>query len=98
MPRSRSRSIESRNCAVISRELRAPVRSIRRSDRVVFPWSMWAMMEKLRMFCMVAGLFAAPRPADHDHVQPRPADEEPAALLVEPECRVVTEQPVGQGP
>ena len=53
IPRSRSRSIESRNCSVISRWLSAPVRSIRRSESVVLPWSMWAMIEKLRMLaCM----------------------------------------------
>src|SRR6478735_5056603 len=26
-----------------------PVNSSKRSDRVVFPWSMWAMMQKLRV-------------------------------------------------
>src|SRR5574341_1177993 len=51
MPRSRSRSIESRNCSVISRLLSAPVRSSRRSESVVLPWSMWAMIEKLRIRC-----------------------------------------------
>ena len=55
MPRSRSRSIESRNCSVISREETAPVLSIRRSDKVVLPWSMCAMIEKLRMFFMAKG-------------------------------------------
>ena len=54
MPRSRSRSMESRNCSLISRWVRAPVRSISRSERVVLPWSMWAMIEKLRMFFMWA--------------------------------------------
>jgi hypothetical protein len=28
------------------------VASSKRSDRVVFPWSMWAMMQKLRVFRM----------------------------------------------
>jgi hypothetical protein len=33
----------------MSRAATAPVRCKRRSERVVFPWSMWAMIEKLRM-------------------------------------------------
>ena len=49
MPRSRSRSIESRYCSRISRMSTAPVTSRMRSDSVDFPWSMWAMMEKLRI-------------------------------------------------
>ena len=49
MPRSRSRSIESSTCAVISRWLSAPVSSSRRSASVDLPWSMCAMMQKLRM-------------------------------------------------
>jgi len=55
MPRSRSRSIESRNCSVISRWLSAPVRSSRRSESVVLPWSMWAMIEKLRILLLLHG-------------------------------------------
>ena len=53
IPRSRSRSIESRNCSAFSRWLSAPVRSRRRSESVVFPWSMWAMIEKLRMLLLL---------------------------------------------
>src|SRR4029077_3655567 len=49
MPRSRSSSMSPRNCSDISRAETAPVRSSRRSASVDFPWSMWAMMEKLRM-------------------------------------------------
>src|SRR4051812_32581263 len=49
MPRSRSMSIESRYCARMSRADTAPVSSSTRSDRVDLPWSMWAMIEKLRM-------------------------------------------------
>src|SRR6266516_6056364 len=49
MPRSRSRSIESSNCSCMSRSEIVPVRLSKRSDSVVFPWSMWAMMLKLRM-------------------------------------------------
>src|ERR1700680_612226 len=48
MPRSRSRSIESSTWAVISRWVSAPVSSSKRSARVDFPWSMCAMMQKLR--------------------------------------------------
>src|SRR5579862_9805336 len=50
MPRSFSRSIESRTWEVISRMLSAPVSSSRRSARVDLPWSMCAMMQKLRMY------------------------------------------------
>src|SRR5580658_6791151 len=48
MPRSRSRSMSSRICACISRPVTEPVSSRRRSLNVDFPWSMWAMMAKLR--------------------------------------------------
>ena len=57
MPRSRSRSIESSTCAsVISRGCSAPVSSRKRSASVDFPWSMWAMMEKLRMCWFATGI------------------------------------------
>src|SRR5436190_5423687 len=49
IPRSRSRSIESRYCSRISRASTAPVSSRMRSDSVDLPWSMWAMIEKFRM-------------------------------------------------
>src|SRR5215471_10317040 len=49
MPRSRSRSIESRYCSRMSRASTAPVSSRMRSDSVDLPWSTWAMIEKLRM-------------------------------------------------
>src|SRR5437660_4211858 len=42
-------SIESRNCSLRSRSVSAPVFSRRRSASVDLPWSMWAMIEKLRM-------------------------------------------------
>src|SRR4030095_5948713 len=48
MPRSRSRSMESRTCACISRSERPPVISISRSASVDLPWSMCAMMQKFR--------------------------------------------------
>src|SRR6187402_1530476 len=50
MPRSRSRSMASRTWASISRAWSAPVTSRMRSARVDLPWSMWAMIEKLRMW------------------------------------------------
>src|SRR5213592_1876195 len=49
MPRSRSRSIESRTCARMSRGSTVCVSSRMRSASVDLPWSMWAMIEKLRM-------------------------------------------------
>src|SRR5207249_1804929 len=41
MPRSRSMSMESRNCSRMSRGSTAPHSSRMRSVRVVLPWSMW---------------------------------------------------------
>src|SRR5579884_1352396 len=49
MPFSRSRSIWSSTCSVSWRCDSVPVSSSRRSARVDFPWSMWAMMQKFRM-------------------------------------------------
>src|SRR5436309_12853333 len=49
MPRSRSRSMESSTCARMSRDSTVCVISRMRSASVDFPWSMWAMIEKLRM-------------------------------------------------
>ena len=49
MPFSRSRSMESSCWALLSRIVTVLVISISRSDSVVFPWSMWAMIEKLRV-------------------------------------------------
>src|SRR3954453_19723943 len=49
MPRSRSMSIESRYCSRMSRASTAPVSSRMRSDSVDLPWSIWAMIERLRM-------------------------------------------------
>src|SRR5438105_1921583 len=51
MPFSRSRSMESSTCSAISRALRVCVRSSKRSARVDLPWSMCAIMQKLRMNC-----------------------------------------------
>src|SRR5438105_4742228 len=49
MPRSRSMSIESRYWARMSRGSTAPVSSRTRSARVLFPWSMWAMIARFRI-------------------------------------------------
>src|SRR5438552_12522806 len=49
MPRSRSRSIRSRNCSRISRSETAWVSSSNRSASVDLPWSMWATMQKFLM-------------------------------------------------
>src|SRR3954453_24122103 len=49
MPRSRSSSIESSSCSRMSRRETASVSSRIRSASVDFPWSIWAMIEKLRM-------------------------------------------------
>src|ERR1700681_1714197 len=48
IPRSRSRSIASSSCSSISRFSTVLVNSSSRSERVVLPWSMCAMMQKLR--------------------------------------------------
>src|SRR5450759_3919016 len=50
MPRSRSRSILSRSCSFMSRAATVPVTARTRSASVDLPWSMWAMMLKLRMW------------------------------------------------
>jgi hypothetical protein len=49
MPRSFSMSMRSRYCVALSRAVSRPVNSIKRSASVLLPWSMWAMMQKLRM-------------------------------------------------
>ena len=52
IPRSRSKSILSKSCACCSRAVTEPVASSKRSAKVLFPWSMCAIMQKLRMFFM----------------------------------------------
>ena len=54
IPRSRSMSMLSSTCALplISRSVSPPVAWISRSASVDLPWSMWAMIEKLRMRSM----------------------------------------------
>ena len=54
IPRSRSRSMESRIWSRNSRSSTAPQRWMSRSASVDLPWSMWAMMQKLRMCSMVS--------------------------------------------
>src|SRR5262245_59146031 len=54
MPRSRSMSMESSTCSTISRSARPPVDWINRSASVDLPWSICAMIAKLRMFSMAA--------------------------------------------
>ena len=49
MPRSRSMSMRSRYCARICRGSTTSVSCSMRSASVDLPWSMWAMMQKLRM-------------------------------------------------
>src|SRR3954462_4723027 len=49
MPRSRSMSMRSRYCARICRASTTSVSCNIRSARVDLPWSIWAMMQKLRM-------------------------------------------------
>ena len=51
-PFSRSKSIESRICSVVSRSGTVPVRCRKRSARVDLPWSIWAIMQKLRMWAV----------------------------------------------
>ena len=53
--RSRSRSIESRYCARMSRPRRPPQSSSMRVGQGAFPWSMWAMMAMLREARLVHG-------------------------------------------
>lgn len=49
IPRSRSMSMRSRYCARICRASTTPVSCNMRSASVDLPWSMWAMMQKLRI-------------------------------------------------
>ena len=52
MPRSRSKSILSKSCSDISRVETVSVSSSSRSASVDLPWSIWAMIEKLRILLM----------------------------------------------
>ena len=59
MPLSRSISIESRICSDISLAERPPQNSINLSDKVDFPWSIWAITEKFLMFFIRCRYFTA---------------------------------------
>ena len=59
MPRSRSMSIRSRYCARICASSTTPVSCSIRSASVDLPWSMWAMMQKLRMSDGVVNVWSA---------------------------------------
>src|SRR5207302_3002464 len=69
MPRSRSSSILSRSCGRCLRGSTAPVISRMRSASVDLPWSMCAMIEKLRMFRAGAVTEEMLRAADAAHDQ-----------------------------
>src|ERR1700680_1621592 len=58
IPRSRSISMESSTCSTISRSASPPVDWISRSARVDLPWSMCAMIEKLRMLSIGPAVMA----------------------------------------
>src|SRR5215212_7267733 len=68
IPRSRSRSIESRTCGRWPRST-APVSSRKRSARVDLPWSMCAMIEKFRVRSMRPMSMASALSADPDGAQ-----------------------------
>src|SRR3712207_1089394 len=72
IPRSRSRSMESSSCARMERGSTVWVVSRMRSASVDFPWSMWAMIEKLRM-CAWSAMSAGERLRG---AAPEPAAEE----------------------
>src|SRR5262245_50025830 len=64
---------------------------------------MWAMMEKFRMRKIRHSSSArspasfSRRPADHDDVEPRPPEEEPAPLGIHAIGLVVAEEPIAEG-
>src|SRR5207245_8332597 len=70
MPRSRSRSIESSTCARISRASTVCVISRMRSASVDLPWSMWAMIEKLRMSAWSMGRYSVEGAIDGETISP----------------------------
>src|SRR5690606_14942195 len=70
MPFSRSRSMASRSCAFSSRWATVLVAPIRRSESVVFPWSMCAMIEKLRVSEVgMAGRWGSPAGGEKHGIQ-----------------------------
>src|SRR6266851_9011206 len=70
IPRSFSRSIESRTWSTAFFASMVPVRDRSRSARVDLPWSMWATMEKLRIRSMAIRL-RIPRPCADRRVPAR---------------------------
>src|SRR5216110_2076370 len=73
MPRSRSISIVSSTCSRISRASSPPQAWMSRSARVDLPWSIWAMIAKLRIWLsgVVIGLLRMPP----EHKDARPPDQ-----------------------
>src|SRR5712692_1557087 len=72
MPRSRSSSMLSSTCSRISRASSPPQAWISRSARVDLPWSIWAMIAKLRMW--LSGVIAA------EHKDAAPPDQREAPI------------------
>src|ERR687888_2562129 len=81
IPRSRSRSILSRYWARICRSLTAWVRSSSRSARVDLPWSMWAMMQKLRRRARSLGMAGGHTIGCASLARLEPRAEEPMANI-----------------
>src|SRR5215207_1843782 len=82
MPRSRSRSIESSTWARIARGSTVFVISRMRSASVDLPWSMWAMIEKLRMCAWSTTHYRVGRAARASAARPRqPCCDRVADLL-----------------
>ena len=57
---SRSRSMLSKTCSLISRAVKPPQVWIRRSASVLLPWSMCAIMEKLRILSIAERVGTTP--------------------------------------
>ena len=53
MPRSRSKSMSSSTWFWKSRSFTVLVNCNKRSANVLFPWSMWAMMQKFRIWFII---------------------------------------------
>ena len=77
MPRSRSISMESSSWACMSRLATVPVSSRMRSESVDLPWSMCAMIEKLRIWesswVIISFLSAAVLPGERAREAPLPS-------------------------
>src|SRR6266478_3975193 len=76
MPRSRSISIVSSTCSRISRASSPPQVWISRSASVDLPWSIWAMIAKLRIWLSgVVMMFQRVPPEHKDALSPDQRDE-----------------------